>query len=177
MRIFLRKPESNGMKRTPGSPHGTGRNQRMKPLGVSISTGFLPLLNCIGRPMGRNGTESHTDLPFPPSPDSPLSPAWAAIRGRILARAGQRCQTCHSPHALEVHHRRYGAWGHEDDADLICLCAECHTLFTAWQARRAEIIAELEERMNEQICNTCRNFVENGKIENQEEYWRLKPAV
>ena len=77
------------------------------------------------------------------------SPVWAAIRLRILARAGHRCQTCNSPHALEVHHRCYGVWGSEDERNLIVLCSICHEFFTVWQVRRAEIIAEIERRITE----------------------------
>ena len=104
------------------------------------------------------------------------SPVWAAIRGCILTRARQRCQACNSPHALEVHHRRYGVWGQEDDDDLICLCAECHTLFTTWQARRAEIIAELEERMSLRTCGWCKFFMPDPDISWEGECWRLHPA-
>ena len=105
------------------------------------------------------------------------SPVWAAIRGCILTRARQRCQACNSPHALEVHHRRYGVWGHEDDDDLICLCAECHTLFTTWQARRAEIIAELEERMSLRTCGWCKFFMPDPDISWEGECWRLHPCL
>ena len=105
------------------------------------------------------------------------SPVWAAIRLRILARAGERCQACNSPHALEVHHRVYdGAWGEEDEADLIVLCSLCHGLITAWLARSAEIIAGMEERMGAQVCGACRQFAPDRDIAEDGECWRLHPV-
>ena len=69
------------------------------------------------------------------------SPVWAAIRGRILARARHRCQACNSPHALEVHHRKYGVWGAEDERDLIILCKMCHQIFHEFQKLKIEILS------------------------------------
>lgn len=91
----------------------------------------------------------HPDMPYATYADYLASPVWAAIRARKLAAAGNRCQTCDSPHNLEVHHRRYGVWGAEDMRDLVALCSLCHELFTVWQARRAEIITDIERRVAE----------------------------
>lgn len=59
---------------------------------------------------------------------------WAAKRGEILARDGNRCQTCWriAPEVeLEVHHKTYQSLGDEDPAHLITLCRECHEAVTA----------------------------------------------
>ncbi|MBK8200290.1 MAG: hypothetical protein IPK75_18240 [Acidobacteria bacterium] len=41
-------------------------------------------------------------------------PAWAAIRARILARAGHACERCGKPHAAKLRVTRGGIW--YDDA-------------------------------------------------------------
>lgn len=54
---------------------------------------------------------------------------WRHRRERALELAESHCQVCNSPGPLEVHHRTYERLGHERDADLIALCADCHGLF------------------------------------------------
>lgn len=57
------------------------------------------------------------------------SPEWRERADRILERDGYRCRVCNSPHRLQVHHRTYERLGHEEDGDLVVLCAECHDVF------------------------------------------------
>jgi hypothetical protein len=54
------------------------------------------------------------------------SERWAARRGRILLRAGDRCERCGGGAPAEVHHLTYDRLGAERDGDLIALCAPCH---------------------------------------------------
>ncbi len=54
---------------------------------------------------------------------------WRHRRERALELAESHCQVCNSPGPLEIHHRTYERLGHERDADLIVLCADCHRLF------------------------------------------------
>jgi hypothetical protein len=54
------------------------------------------------------------------------SPEWAQRKFDALRRAGQRCQVCNSPAALEVHHRTYERIYRELPEDLTVLCRECH---------------------------------------------------
>ena len=60
------------------------------------------------------------------------SPQWKRRRLRALKLAGYRCQVCHSPNNLEVHHSTYIRLGHEADSDLIVLCRGCHKVVTWW---------------------------------------------
>ncbi len=54
--------------------------------------------------------------------------AWAAIRRRVLARAGGRCQACAARRRLDVHHVVKRSQGGSDfDLDrLVALCRPCH---------------------------------------------------
>lgn len=54
---------------------------------------------------------------------------WCGVRDKALRRAGNRCCLCNSPGELHVHHRTYLTIGHEADSDVICLCADCHSIF------------------------------------------------
>jgi 5-methylcytosine-specific restriction endonuclease McrA len=56
-------------------------------------------------------------------------------RRAVLKRAGGRCEDCHRPCSLELHHLRYhvyvykymeSIYGRETPADLAALCRECH---------------------------------------------------
>lgn len=57
------------------------------------------------------------------------SPNWRKRRQTALKLAGYRCQGCGVTSAderLEVHHLTYERFGHENDADLVVLCRDCH---------------------------------------------------
>lgn len=61
------------------------------------------------------------------------SPEWAVKRDEILARDGNRYQTCWRTSReveLEVHHKTYESLGDENPAHLITLCRECHEAVT-----------------------------------------------
>jgi len=53
---------------------------------------------------------------------------WAAIRDKVLARAGWRCQACGVRRRLDVHHVVKRSQGGSDfDLDrLVALCRWCH---------------------------------------------------
>lgn len=60
-------------------------------------------------------------------------PKWQRKRLEVMQAAEWKCSSCNSENrTLHVHHRRYirgrKPWEY-DDADLISLCDECHTLF------------------------------------------------
>lgn len=55
------------------------------------------------------------------------SPAWRALRAKVLTRAGGRCEGCGRVAApLEVHHLTYERLGCERLSDLTGLCGACH---------------------------------------------------
>jgi 5-methylcytosine-specific restriction endonuclease McrA len=55
------------------------------------------------------------------------SPAWRALRSRVLARAGGRCEGCgRFASALAAHHLTYARLGRERLSDLVGLCQPCH---------------------------------------------------
>jgi 5-methylcytosine-specific restriction endonuclease McrA len=54
-------------------------------------------------------------------------PEWLALRRRLLAAAGYRCQRCwDSGVTLQLHHKTYDRLGHEVDEDFEVLCIPCH---------------------------------------------------
>jgi len=57
------------------------------------------------------------------------SKQWKAKADETKRLAGYRCQVCNSDEDLHAHHRTYERLGDELQSDLICLCAECHSLF------------------------------------------------
>lgn len=54
---------------------------------------------------------------------------WRATAKAAKERAGGKCQLCNSSRDIETHHRTYDRRGHEEEADLTVLCAECHGKF------------------------------------------------
>jgi 5-methylcytosine-specific restriction endonuclease McrA len=77
-------------------------------------------------------------------------PRWIARREEIMIRGEYRCAECGTEdqgwNRLQVHHRHYrsGAapWEYED-ADLVCLCADCHELITDEIERAHRVIGKL----------------------------------
>lgn len=62
-------------------------------------------------------------------------PDWRALRQRVIARGGGRCEACGARGALDVHHLHYRTFGREGLDDLMALCIECHRNGThgAWE--------------------------------------------
>jgi hypothetical protein len=75
------------------------------------------------------------------------SAAWRHCAEEALARAGFRCQVCHSTRKLRAYHQTYERLGEEAPDDLIVLCPNCRELYTRYgllahqmpAARRATI--------------------------------------
>jgi 5-methylcytosine-specific restriction endonuclease McrA len=70
---------------------------------------------------------------------------WGAIRERVLARAGWRCQACGLGRRLDVHHVVKRAQGGSDfNVDrLVALCRLCHAQTDAPYARGRLVITAL----------------------------------
>jgi hypothetical protein len=54
------------------------------------------------------------------------SPAWAAIRRKVLRRANRVCEGCREAPPSHVHHLTYVRLGDEMLFDLVAVCEECH---------------------------------------------------
>jgi 5-methylcytosine-specific restriction endonuclease McrA len=54
------------------------------------------------------------------------SPLWRLRRRLWILRAGGRCQQCHRPGRLTIHHRTYHRLAHERRSDTEVLCWNCH---------------------------------------------------
>lgn len=54
--------------------------------------------------------------------------AYRELHRQVLERDRWRCQACGSMQNLQVHHMEFRSQGGEDsEANLITLCARCHT--------------------------------------------------
>jgi len=63
-------------------------------------------------------------------------PRWFIFTRKVRAHWGNRCALCNDGGPLEVHHRTYERFGHEELTDCVPLCRKrCHPF--ADQARRA----------------------------------------
>jgi len=51
---------------------------------------------------------------------------WRIMRLSILRRSNGVCERCNVKKAKDVHHLTYDRLGHEDPADLLAVCRECH---------------------------------------------------
>ena len=51
---------------------------------------------------------------------------WTAIRARAIRAARRRCEVCHRPGRLEVHHPRPLSHGGTHDQALEVVCRNCH---------------------------------------------------
>jgi hypothetical protein len=55
---------------------------------------------------------------------------WQSRRKRSLILGEYKCRVCgNEERPLDVHHNTYERLGHENDADLVVLCRDCHQLF------------------------------------------------
>lgn len=61
---------------------------------------------------------------------------WARVSDRAKRLWRYKCALCNSKGELHAHHRTYLSIGNEMDADVICLCRECHEHFHS--GRKAE---------------------------------------
>jgi putative DNA primase/helicase len=83
----------------------------------------------------------------PPSPKNPAIPAiparadrpegyeamlrtlrWQRFSGDVRKMWGGRCAVCYAAGPLQVHHRTYERFGHEELTDCLPLCGGCHPL-------------------------------------------------
>ena len=55
------------------------------------------------------------------------STSYSELHRQVLERDGWRCQVCGSMQHLQVHHLKFRSQsGHDEEQNLITLCAECH---------------------------------------------------
>lgn len=53
---------------------------------------------------------------------------YEKLCNQVLQRDGWRCQACGATSNLEIHHKEFRSQsGHDSEANLITLCATCHT--------------------------------------------------
>ncbi len=81
-----------------------------------------------------------------------LTPEWRERRKGAIGWARNACQLCNSTEKpLHVHHRTYDRLGAELPADLVVLCAKCHTTFHGKEksANAKEVaVASIEELLD-----------------------------
>ena len=73
--------------------------------------------------------DSRALLPCLPYSEYLKTEHWRKKRQRALTEARNLCRICNKGGELHTHHRTYDNLGHENDEDLIVLCADCHSLF------------------------------------------------
>ena len=67
------------------------------------------------------------------------SARWLEYRDQIIRAHGGRCTKCKRPDApLEVHHLTYDNLYHEEPADCVPLCRDCHREADGDRKRRAQ---------------------------------------
>jgi 5-methylcytosine-specific restriction endonuclease McrA len=54
------------------------------------------------------------------------TPAWRALREKVMRRANGRCEGCGECKAVQVHHLTYAHVGEEFLWELRAVCTECH---------------------------------------------------
>lgn len=71
----------------------------------------------------RHSDQDHHDLAY--------APEWKALRAKVVADRGAKCESCGNRGRLAVHHRHYfrdrRVWEYEE-ADLLVLCKACHSI-------------------------------------------------
>lgn len=80
---------------------------------------------------GLAGTDRIDELRSMPYGEYLRTPEWRIRRDMRRELAGNRCELCNGDKSLHVHHRTYERRGEERLADLIVLCADCHSKFHA----------------------------------------------
>jgi hypothetical protein len=117
------------------------------------------------------------------------SPVWHRIAMECKRRAGFRCSVCALREELEVHHNSYEHLGDEWPEDLVCLCADCHALFSYFkklllseevfkevQGARERAAAQHARRMRAIFVEMCKNPKMRAVFANQPEvYSRYGP--
>ena len=93
------------------------------------------------------------------------------LRRALLTEAGHRCAipTCRSTHGLQIHHIVEHANGGSDDfANLIVLCANCHSRVTAGEIDRKAVqhykenLAVINGRYSDLEVRALRQFADQG---------------
>jgi len=85
---------------------------------------------------------------------------WFRIRVYALLLARFCCEFCgrpandDGPLGLDVHHLNYDCLDHEEPADLIVLCRDCHTDAHQFPKRLAEIHAFAAKRWQDRMVTT-----------------------
>lgn len=65
------------------------------------------------------------------------SPYWKALKARVIARRGNKCEECGSCHkSLDLHHEHYRSFPRERQKDVRLLCRDCHKCADSIRARR-----------------------------------------
>ena len=76
----------------------------------------------------RSKRRSSQPLPMSQYAAYMMSPEWATMRAAYWRLQPRRaCKSCGATRALQVHHHTYARLGVERLADLVGLCASCHT--------------------------------------------------
>lgn len=82
---------------------------------------------------------------------------WAAIRKRRFETDDYKCVVCGKSHNLNVHHIKYGSWGHESNNDLITLCENCHRKIHDAYKEADDIVAEAKDDFYEDFSSLLIN--------------------
>ena len=84
----------------------------------------------------------------------------------VLRGAGFRCQVCNSPKKpLDVHHRTYANFRHEQPGDLTVLCRRCHEFFHKLFSLHTDKVLSADEK---RVLRVCRTAMKKEKKERHE---------
>ena len=55
------------------------------------------------------------------------SPYWAALKQKVIARRGKKCEKCGcEDRPIDMHHKHYRTFGRERQKDVLLVCRDCH---------------------------------------------------
>ncbi|CCD89864.1 protein of unknown function [Bradyrhizobium sp. ORS 285] len=70
---------------------------------------------------------------------------WSERRERYFRKHGKRCAVCRTTEGINLHHKVYGNYGSEPDADLMPLCGRHHIGFHTQHGVKRDMRADTAE--------------------------------
>jgi len=90
-------------------------------------------------------------------------PKWAALKARVLARRGPKCERCGASGVpLDLHHLHYQTFGRERHKDVQLVCRPCHEIEDKERRKRGTARRVMSTLMREDRYWDCR--ISDGEL-------------